>query len=136
LWRKEDDHTVRRAALLAVLGGVLLVAFAGVALAANIQCQGGPCVGTEQNDRITGSQEDDDIEALGGHDLVTARGGNDLVDGGNGRDDISGGVGGDALIGGRGPDDIDGGPGTPDGEPRFIFSCSISDENTGIDART
>jgi hypothetical protein len=61
--------------MLAIVGSVLLVTFAGVALAANIQCQGGPCAGTEQSDRITGSQVDDEIEALGGHDLVTARGG-------------------------------------------------------------
>jgi hypothetical protein len=61
--------------LLAVVGGALLVAFAGVAWAANIQCQGGPCVGTEQNDRITGSQQNDEIQTLGGRDLVTARGG-------------------------------------------------------------
>jgi hypothetical protein len=43
-----------------------LLLASGVALAANIQCLGGPCVGTEQNDQITGSQVDDFIEALGG----------------------------------------------------------------------
>ena len=77
--------------MLAVVGSVLLVAFAGVALAAQIQCPGGrisPCVGTEENDRITGSQLDDhDTEALGGRDEVTARGGDDVVDGGAGPDD-------------------------------------------------
>jgi len=54
---------------------VALLLAGGVALAANIQCQGGLCVGTEQNDRITGSQEIDVIQALGGRDDVTARGG-------------------------------------------------------------
>lgn len=121
---------------MAVVGSVLLVAFAGVALAANITCQGGPCVGTEQNDRIAGSQVDDDIEALGGRDEVTARGGDDEVDGGADGDEITGGDGGDLLRGGRGPDEIGGGPGTPDGTPRTDFFCSYSDERTGIDAST
>jgi Ca2+-binding RTX toxin-like protein len=84
--------------MLAVVGSVLLVASAGVALAANITCLGGPCVGTEQNDRITGSQVDDEIHALGGRDEVTARGADDPVEGGAGRDDIAGGAGGDFLV--------------------------------------
>jgi hypothetical protein len=115
--------------LATMVTGVLLAS--GVALAANIQCQGGPCVGTEQNDRITGSLLDDDIQALGGLDVVTARAGDDFVDGGNGRDDISGGGGGDFLVGGRGPDDIEGGPGTTDA---ITFQCAITDEPTGIAA--
>jgi hypothetical protein len=68
--------------MLAIVGSALLVAFAGVALAANIQCLGGPCVGTVQNDRITGSPQNDDIQALGGRDEVSARGGDDFVFGG------------------------------------------------------
>src|SRR5215208_5929826 len=121
---------LRRVAMLAVVGSVLLVAFAGVAWAANITCLGGPCVGTEQNDRITGSLLDDEIQALGGRDEVTARGADDFVDGGAGRDDMAGGAGGDFLVGGRGPDEIGGGPGTFDGEPRVTFSCGIGDANT------
>jgi Ca2+-binding RTX toxin-like protein len=109
----------------------------GVALAANIQCLGGPCTGTEQNDRITGSLVDD-IEALGGGDDVNARSGDDFVAGGRGPDDISGGLGADSfLLGNMGPDDIDGGPGTPDGDPRVIFECTITDPSTGtVVART
>ena len=122
---------MRRVAMLAIVGSVLLVAFAGVAWAANVTCQGGPCVGTEQNDRITGSQLEDEIQALGGRDLVSARGGDDLVDGGRGGDDISGGIGGDALLGGRGPDDIYGGAGTPVGDPKFDFECTTTDPSTG-----
>ena len=113
---------------------VTLLLAGGVALAANIQCQGGLCVGTQQNDRITGSQEIDVIQALGGRDDVTARGGDDFVDGSRGRDDISGGVGGDGLEGGGGPDDIDGGPGTTDAsEPPNTFECSLIDPDAGID---
>lgn len=122
--------------MLAVVGSVLLVAFAGVALAANIQCQGGPCVGTEQNDRITGSQLDDEIEALGGRDIVTGRMGDDFVAGDAGGDEITGGDGADALNGDRGPDEIGGGPGTPDGEPIVAYSCGITDDSAGIDANT
>src|SRR5215207_5828196 len=67
---------MRRMLLLSLTTMVVALLLAGgVALAANIQCQGGLCVGTEQNDRITGSQEIDVIQALGGRDDVTARGG-------------------------------------------------------------
>ena len=107
---------MRRTLLLLSTMVLALLLACGVALAANIPCQGGPCVGTEQNDRITGSQLDDTIEALGGRDHVTGRMGDDYVDGGGGRDEITGGVGGDLLEGGMGPDEIGGGPGTPDGE--------------------
>ena len=66
---------MRRTLLLLSTMMLALLLASGVALAANIQCQGGPCVGTEQNDRITGSLEDDVIQALGGRDHVTGRGG-------------------------------------------------------------
>jgi hypothetical protein len=79
--KKERMRPLRRVAMLAIVGSVLLVAFAGVAWAANITCTGGPCAGTEENDRITGSLLDDDIQALGGRDEVTARPGDDKVDG-------------------------------------------------------
>ena len=64
----------RTIVLLSTMMLVLLLA-SGVALAANTTCLGGPSVGTEQNDRITGSLEDDGIQALGGRDHVTGRGG-------------------------------------------------------------
>ena len=66
---------MRRTLLLLTTMVVALLLAGGVALAANIQCLGGPCTGTEQNDRITGSQVDDEIDALGGGDDVKARGG-------------------------------------------------------------
>jgi Ca2+-binding RTX toxin-like protein len=123
--------------LLSTMVVALLLA-GGVALAANITCPptGGPCPGTEQNDRITGSLLDDDIDALGGRDVVSARSGDDTVDGGRGRDDIFGGLGGDGLDGGGGPDDIDGGPGTSAAIPPPVFpdpntfDCTLNDAHT------
>jgi hypothetical protein len=123
---------MRRTILLLSAMMLALLLASGVAWAANITCLGGPCVGTEQNDRITGSLEDDVIQALGGRDHVTGRGGDDSVDGGRGGDEITGGDGGDSLIGGRGPDEIGGGPGTPDDTPTTRFSCTLSDASTGI----
>jgi hypothetical protein len=130
--KEGEERALRRAAILAIVGSVLLVAFAGVAWAANITCTGGPCTGTEQNDRITGSLLDDQIQALGGLDVVTARAGDDGVDGGRNRDDIFGGPGGDGLFGGLGPDDIDGGRGTTTAsEPPYTFDCTLTEDETG-----
>jgi Ca2+-binding RTX toxin-like protein len=80
---------MRRALSLAVVGAVLVVAFAGVALAATIQCTGGPCFGTNNPDQITGSAQADQIEARAGDDTVNA------------------GTGGDDLFGDQGNDTID-----------------------------
>ena len=118
---------MRRTLLLSLTTIVVTLLLAGgVAWAANITCTGGPCAGTEQDDRITGSQLYDEIQALGGRDVVTARAGDDSVDGGRNRDDIFGGPGGDFLLGSWGPDDIDGGPSTTSTVVKF--SCGISDE--------
>jgi Ca2+-binding RTX toxin-like protein len=121
---------MRRTLLLLSTTVLALLLACGVALAANITCPGGPCVGTEQNDRITGSQVDDTIQALGGRDHVTGRMGDDFVDGDAGGDEITGGVGGDFLFGDMGPDEMGGGPGTPDGEPRFSFICGTEAAGT------
>src|SRR5215217_7552409 len=116
---------MRKTLLLFTTMALALLLAAGTAWAANITCTGGPCSGTEQNDRITGSLLDDRIQALGGRDEVTARPGDDEVYGDAGGDDITGGVGGDFLVGGRGPDESGGGPGTPEGDPIFGFSCTV-----------
>jgi Ca2+-binding RTX toxin-like protein len=128
--KKERMRPLRRVAMLAIVGSVLLVAFAGVAWAANITCPGGPCVGTEENDRITGSLLDDQIQALGGRDHVQARQGDDQVEGDAGHDEITGGVGADLLFGDMGPDEIGGGPGTPEGDPITTFTCSLGEAST------
>jgi Ca2+-binding RTX toxin-like protein len=101
---------LRRAAMLAVVGSVLLVAFAGVALAAVITCTGGFCDGTNYSDQITGTEGYDHIEADSGDDDVFAQGGDDEVWGGRGDDAIygdylpSGIVGSDTIKGERGDD--------------------------------
>jgi hypothetical protein len=124
---------VRRTILLLSTMMLALLLASGVALAANITCLGGPCAGTEENDRITGSLFDDLIQAKGGRDHVSARPGDDEVFGDAGGDEITGGEGGDYLDGGRGPDEIGGGPGTPEGDPKVDVSCSAGEASISGD---
>jgi Ca2+-binding RTX toxin-like protein len=95
---------MRRAAMLAAFGSVLLVAFAGVALAAVITCTGGRCEGTPEDDEINGTQVVDLIFALGGDDDVDALDGQDELNGQNGNDELFGGNQGDTYNGGQGSD--------------------------------
>jgi Ca2+-binding RTX toxin-like protein len=95
---------MRRALLLAVLVSGLLVAFAGVALADIIVCNGGRCEGTNRDDDISGTDQRDVIFALGGFDGVEAFGGNDEINGQNAGDHIHGGSGADTHNGGNGND--------------------------------
>jgi RTX calcium-binding nonapeptide repeat (4 copies) len=90
--------------LLAVVGSVLLMAFAGVAWAADVFCSGGRCEGTEQSDRITGSAGRDLIVALGGQDDVVGLAGRDELHGNNGGDFLAGSNNGDIYFGGDGSD--------------------------------
>jgi Ca2+-binding RTX toxin-like protein len=113
-------HTIL---LLSTMMLALLLA-GGVGLAANIHCQGGQCLGTQQNDLILGSQVDDLILAFDGIDRVNAHQGDDGVIGGDGGDQIAGAEGADVLNGHAGDDDIRGGPGTlADGEPLTTVTC-------------
>jgi Ca2+-binding RTX toxin-like protein len=95
---------MRRAAFLAVVGAALIVAFAGVAFAAVITCNGGRCDGTNNPDQITGSPLRDRIFALAGADQVEARTGNDELNGGDGGDDLFGETENYTYLGGRGED--------------------------------
>jgi Ca2+-binding RTX toxin-like protein len=95
---------MRRAVLVSVVGSVLLVAFAGVALAAVITCTGGRCEGTPEADEIHGTAVVDLIFALGGNDTVDALGGQDELNGQNGNDELLGGNNGDTYNGGQGSD--------------------------------
>lgn len=121
---------MRRAAMLAVVGSVLLVAFAGVAYALTVQCDGtgdqdpdpGQCQGTEQSDFIAGTDVRDVIFALGGFDDVDARGGQDELNGQNG---------GDFLLGGDNSDTYNGGNGDDIHSDWFSFSGSVT--NSGRD---
>jgi Ca2+-binding RTX toxin-like protein len=95
---------MRRAALLAVVVSVLLVGSAGVALAADVFCTGGPCEGTELDDFITGTAQSDQIFALGGFDVVFALAGQDELNGQNGSDALFGENNSDTYFGGGGSD--------------------------------
>ena len=98
---------MRRAALLAVVGSVLLVAFAGTAWAAEVFCSSDPgqcCEGTELRDSIIGTPERDQIFALGGFDEVSAGSGRDELHGNNGGDFLAGENNGDTYFGGDGGD--------------------------------
>ena len=95
---------MRRALLLAVFGSMLLVGSAGVALAADVFCTGGPCEGTELDDFITGTAQSDQIFALGGFDVVFALAGQDELNGQNGSDALFGENNSDTYFGGGGSD--------------------------------
>jgi len=92
----------RRGVLLLTSIVVMVVVAAGVALAANITCDGGGCLGTNAADTITGSNSGDVITAASGADIVNARGGNDTVYGDNNGDTLNGGANSDYIEGGRG----------------------------------
>jgi hypothetical protein len=92
----------RRGVLLLTSIVVMVVVGAGVALAANIDCNGGGCLGTNQADNIQGSGEPDKITAAGGPDTVNGAGRGDDIYGDGGGDTLNGGNGTDYIEGGRG----------------------------------
>jgi Ca2+-binding RTX toxin-like protein len=121
---------MRRAAMLAAFGSVLLVAFAGVALAAVITCTGGRCEGTPEDDEINGTLMVDLIFALGGDDDVDAL---------DGRDELNGQNGNDFLLGGNQGDTYNGGQGSDYHSDWFSFNASVTNSgpdvmNAGIDS--
>jgi Ca2+-binding RTX toxin-like protein len=121
---------MRRAALLAVVGSVLLVTFARVALAAVITCTGGRCEGTPEDDEINGTQMVDLIFALGGDDDVDAL---------DGQDELNGQNGNDLLLGGNQGDTYNGGQGSDYHSDWFTFNASVTNSgrdvmNAGIDS--
>ena len=91
-----------------------LVAFAALTAASwalaggmpPINCTGGPCVGTPENDTMVGSPEADQIRALAGNDDIDGNNGNDRLGGGAGRDSTQGARGNDRHMGGRGRDQL------------------------------
>lgn len=109
----------RTVLLLALVGlGVLLVSFAGVALAATIRCDRTECYGTSKNDTITGDGRAQGIVGRSGNDTINGLGrgddllgslGNDVLraDGAGTTDEevdyLNGEGGNDTLIGGDGP---------------------------------
>jgi Ca2+-binding RTX toxin-like protein len=99
--------------VLAVLA-LALVLSGGIAMAKFVACTGGPCVGTNSSDSISGLNSvsvPDTISGLGARDEIATNAGSDFADGGAGDDAIHGQQGDDRLFGGSGKDFIDGGRG-------------------------
>jgi RTX calcium-binding nonapeptide repeat (4 copies) len=94
---------VKRATISMVVGTLLLILAAGTALAAVVDCFGGDCFGTPDNDTLNGSAGEDFIHGLGGADVVSGLGSNDVLYAYSGVFDFSGG-GDDRLRGGEGND--------------------------------
>jgi hypothetical protein len=75
---------MRRAGLLTGTVALLLVAFAGVAVAATItgDARDNSLIGTKRADTIRGLGGDDRLAGRGGDDRLLGRGGNDAIYGG------------------------------------------------------
>ncbi len=143
---------------LLVVGALLLLSTAGVAVAQNVtgnrvRCDGGRCEGTEERDIFLSSDRSEEVIAKGGDDDIEldetiAGGSDDVAFGGLGRDCIDGGAGDDLMIGGPGDDNrpceftafvnpraaMTGGPGddTIDGGPGDDTMDGIADDDTLI----
>jgi len=107
----------RMAALAVLAGAVALMAVAGVAFAADIECERGglggvPCVGTDGPDRLFGSNVYNSMQGLGDDDLLYGRGGPDLMIGDSAGQSASATDGNDRLYGNLGRDDLYGGGGS------------------------
>lgn len=80
----------------------LLLAVAGAAWAATVQCEPGglaeQCLGTTRADTVTGTDGDDFVRSLGGSDTVNSGRGVDTVQGGRGPDIVRGGPNDDDLV--------------------------------------
>lgn len=94
---------MKRATISMVVGTLLLILAAGTAVAAVVDCVGGDCFGTPDNDTLNGSAREDFIHGLGGADVVSGLGSNDVLYAYSGVFDFSGG-GDDRLRGGEGSD--------------------------------
>ncbi len=121
----------RRIVLLLVVVAALAMV-GGVALAVDKSCGGGDCVGTREDDTITGSNSPDRIAGMEGNDTITQPqvfGDSDEIYGDEGndtitdiiadadRDTIYGDEGNDTIDvrdGDLGPDFVDCGPGKKD----------------------
>jgi Ca2+-binding RTX toxin-like protein len=135
----------RMVVLVAFTGGLLLL-IGGVALAATIDCTGGYCAGTEENDVMNGTDTYDLMHGLGGDDNMFGHFGHDEIYGGQGADFLLGDedydypdtlLGNDTLYGGPGNDDLRGAFGNDkiyggDGDD-FVFAYDQLNVTTGAD---
>src|SRR5215213_5049547 len=91
------------------LMGALLVVLAGVAWAANVNCQGGRTLrGTNDPDRLNGTNKEDDMFARQDDDLLRGRSGFDVMFGDHPPVQDSSTDGDDELFGNNGPDTLAG----------------------------
>jgi Ca2+-binding RTX toxin-like protein len=104
--KRKGEGEVRRVLWVTVMGAVLVVVLAGVALAKDIACDGGRCEGTNRADTIIGSDRRDVIFTLDGFDEVFAGAGEDELHGGGGGDDLLGEEDKDTYYGGRDGDSL------------------------------
>jgi hypothetical protein len=102
---------VRRSVLLLAAVAVVLVLASGVALARTINCDGGRCLGTNNNDTMYGTSKRDTMYGFRGADLMRGYGRADSVNGDGGRDRLSGGRGDDTVNGGDADDVVAGNSG-------------------------
>jgi hypothetical protein len=101
-----------RATTVALVAAMLLALSMGAALALDINCTGGFCEGTDEDDTMNGTDQTDEMFARGGNDKLNAADGNDSAFGGPGDDWFFGGAdnGSDQLHGEEGEDTFGGDP--------------------------
>lgn len=104
---------MKRIMLTMAVMALAMALSAGVALAANIDCAvaGNPCLGTNNDDTITGTANAENINTRAGDDVVdaggSANGTADEVKGGPDDDTIDGEGGDDVLRGNNGADTLE-----------------------------
>jgi len=109
----EQGH-MRQTIMLTLVGALLLAITASIAWAATINCgpggntPSGYCVGTPENDTMTGHIGSDIMEPAGGNDIARGKEGSDTFYEGSGSDRTEAGVGNDTVyeIDGSGADTI------------------------------
>jgi len=92
--------------LILAIVSVCTAVFLPNSFAADINCTGGACVGTDGNDRIEGTPGQDFIDGLRGNDIINGGPGDDALGGQEGLDFINGGQGNDRIGGGDGQDQL------------------------------
>src|SRR5919106_3773244 len=113
--RRDDMGRFLTAAMVAVLGSLLLGPT--VQGQEEVVCLGktATILGTAEKDRIKGTEGDDVINGLAGDDVIDGLGGVDLICGAGGGDTIRGGDGADSLAGRAHDDHLTGGGGVGGG---------------------
>ena len=103
---------VRKMLLLSASMALAVMVVGSVALAADIQCDSNPCLGTDENDDIVGTDSAEEIRALDGDDFIDGLDGDDTLHGDPGSDNrLFTGQGPGGIAGGNGDDTSFGGPG-------------------------